>query len=365
MKKVLILGVNGFIGHHLTRRILAATDWEVFGMDMHADRIQEVAQDPRFHFYEGDITINHEWIEYHVKKCDVVLPLVAIATPADYVTRPLDVFELDFEANLPIVRACVKRGKRLIFPSTSEVYGMCEDEQFDADKSNLVLGPISKQRWIYSCCKQLIDRVIWAYGHAGKLDFTLFRPFNWVGPGLDNLHTAKEGSSRVVTQFLGHIARGGEIRLVDGGAQRRSFTDVEDAMSALLTIIENRDGIATGKIYNIGNPANNLSIRELATMMLRLAAEFPQWRERASGVRVVDVTATSYYGAGYQDMVNRRPEIATTCEDLQWRPTIGMEQTLRGLFEFYGPQLPAAGHLIDESDATPAAKPERRRRTAA
>ena len=134
-----------------------------------------------------------------------MLPLVAIATPADYVTRPLEVFELDFEANLPIVRACVKRGKRLVFPSTSEVYGMCADEKFDTASSNLVLGPIQKQRWIYSCCKQLIDRVIWAYGESGQLDFTLFRPFNWVGPGLDDLHAAKEGSSRVITQFLGNV----------------------------------------------------------------------------------------------------------------------------------------------------------------
>src|SRR5262249_39245559 len=173
MKKILILGVNGFVGHHLTRRILSKTDWTVYGMDMHTERIEEFVGDPRFHFFEGDITINREWVEYHIKKCDVVLPLVAIATPADYVKRPLDVFELDFEANLPIVRACVSRGKRLVFPSTSEVYGMCEDEDFDPDSSNLVLGPISKQRWIYSCCKQLIDRVIWAYGAGGKLDFTL------------------------------------------------------------------------------------------------------------------------------------------------------------------------------------------------
>jgi nucleoside-diphosphate-sugar epimerase len=277
------------------------------------------------------------------------LPLVAIATPADYVTRPLDVFELDFEANLPIVRACVKRGKRLVFPSTSEVYGMCTDDRFDADTSNLVLGPIGKQRWIYSCCKQLMDRVIWAYGHAGQLDFTLFRPFNWVGPGLDDLHAAKEGSSRVVTQFLGHIARGENIRLVDGGAQRRSFTDVEDAIGALLTIIANPDGTATGKIYNIGNPENNHSIRELAGMMLRIAADFPAWRERASRVRIVDVSAAAYYGAGYQDMLNRRPEIGSTCEDLKWRPTIRMEATLRALFEFYAAQLPSASDLIGEA----------------
>ena len=87
MQRVLILGVNGFIGHHLSQRILRDTDWEVFGMDMQTDRITDLLPEPRFHFFEGDITINREWIEYHVKKCDVVLPLVAIATPATYVTR--------------------------------------------------------------------------------------------------------------------------------------------------------------------------------------------------------------------------------------------------------------------------------------
>ena len=75
MKRVLILGVNGFIGHHLSQRILRDTDWEVFGMDMQTDRITDLLPEPRFRFFEGDITINCEWIEYHVKKCDVVLPL--------------------------------------------------------------------------------------------------------------------------------------------------------------------------------------------------------------------------------------------------------------------------------------------------
>ena len=345
---VLILGVNGFIGHHLTRCILAESDWTIYGMDMHTDRIDEFMSHPRFHFFEGDITANREWIEHHVNKCDVVLPLVAIATPADYVKRPLEVFELDFEANLAIVRVCVARKKRLIFPSTSEVYGMCEDEQFDAERSNLVLGPIAKQRWIYACSKQLLDRVIWAYGAAGQLDFTLIRPFNWIGPGLDKLHAAKEGSSRVVTQFLGHIARGEDIQLVDGGEQRRTFTDIEDAMRALLAVIRNPRGVATGKIYNIGNPDNNLSIRELAALMLKLAAQYPVWAERASRVRTVEVASASYYGAGYQDMLNRRPQIDSTCRDLEWRPTIGVERTLRGLFAFYGAELSSARHLIDD-----------------
>ena len=215
--KVLILGVNGFIGHHLTARLLRDTDWTVFGMDLSAERLGDSVDHPRFEFVEGDISINKEWIEYHIKKCDVVLPLVAIATPKVYVERPLAVFELDFEENLRIVRQVLRYGKRIVFPSTSEVYGMCADAEFDEETSPLVLGPIAKERWIYACSKQLLDRVIWAYGRQG-LSFTLFRPFNWLGPKLDSLETAKEGSSRVVTQFIANLVLGLPIQLVDGGS---------------------------------------------------------------------------------------------------------------------------------------------------
>ena len=347
MKKILILGVNGFIGHHLSNRILASTDWEVYGMDMATERISGLLGEKRFHFFEGDITINKEWIEYHIRKCDTVLPLVAIATPATYVREPLRVFELDFEANLPIVRSCVKYGKRLIFPSTSEVYGMSRDAEFDPEKSELVLGPINKPRWIYSCAKQLMDRVIWGYGMEQKLDFTLFRPFNWIGSGLDSINTAKEGSSRVITQFLGHIVRGENIQLVDGGAQKRAFTYVDDGIDALLRIIDNPKGVASGQIYNIGNPKNNFSVRELAEMMLELAASIPEYAEQASHVRLVKTTATKYYGGGYQDVQNSVPKITNTMRDLGWKPRIGMQEALERIFESYRNQVREARNLMD------------------
>jgi len=347
MKKVLILGVNGFIGHHLSNRILADTDWEIYGMDMQDDRIRDLVDNSRFHFFEGDITINREWIEYHVKKCDVVLPLVAIATPATYVREPLRVFELDFEANLPIVRSCVKYRKRLVFPSTSEVYGMCADAEFDPENSPLIYGPINKPRWIYACSKQMMDRVIWAYGMEQGLDFTLFRPFNWIGAGLDSINTPKEGSSRVITQFLGQIARGEPIKLVDGGKQRRSFTYVDDGIAALIKIIANVDGVTTGKIYNIGNPSNNLSVRELAVRMLELAAEYPEYRDNAAKVKLVDATALDYYGKGYQDVQQRVPKIANTCTDLDWQPTVKMDDALRRIFEAYRTHVAEAGCLVD------------------
>ena len=333
--KVLILGVNGFIGNSLTERILRDTDWEVYGMDMGRDKLDRCLDHERFHYVEGDITINKEWIEYHVKKCDVVLPLVAIATPATYVLDPLRVFELDFEANLAIVRQCVRYRKRVLFPSTSEVYGMSTDSEFDEENTHLVLGPIHKQRWIYSCSKQLLDRVIFAYGMKDGLKFTLFRPFNWIGPKLDNILEPKEGSSRVLTQFIGNILRGKDIQLVDGGAQRRSFTYIDDGVDALMRIIENKDGGANGRIFNIGNPKNDMSVRELAENLVALIKTYPKYAGLAEKTRLVTVSSGDYYGQGYQDILTRVPSIRNAEKYLGWKPTTDFKTALRKTLDYH------------------------------
>ena len=332
--RVLILGVNGFIGNHLSERLLRDGHYEVYGLDIGSDAIERLKSNPDFHFVEGDISIHTEWIEYHIKKCDVVLPLVAIATPIEYTRNPLRVFELDFEENLKLVRYCVKYGKRVIFPSTSEVYGMCSDASFDEDSSNLVVGPINKQRWIYSVSKQLLDRVIWAYGQKG-LRFTLFRPFNWMGPRLDRLDSARIGSSRAITQLILHLVEGTPIRLVDGGAQKRCFTDVDDGIEALARIVDNDGGRCDGQIVNIGNPDNEASIRELGEELLRqfeahpLRAHFPPF----AGFR--EVESRSFYGDGYQDVAHRKPSIDNARRLLDWEPKVHMRETIAKTLDFF------------------------------
>lgn len=236
--------MNGFIGNHLTERLLREDHYEVYGLDIGSDAISRFLNHPHFHFVEGDISIHSEWIEYHVKKCDVVLPLVAIATPIEYTRNPLRVFELDFEENLRIIRYCVKYRKRIIFPSTSEVYGMCSDKYFDEDHSNLIVGPVNKPRWIYSVSKQLLDRVIWAYGEKEGLQFTLFRPFNWMGPRLDNLNAARIGSSRAITQLILNLVEGSPIKLIDGGKTKTAALLIFGMVSRRYTALSKMREIA-------------------------------------------------------------------------------------------------------------------------
>ena len=332
---VLVLGVNGFIGSHLCERMLQDGSHEVYGMDLRSDNLGGIVEHEDFHFLEGDISINREWIEYHVRKCDVILPLVAIATPIEYTRNPLRVFELDFEENLRIIRDCVKYQKRIIFPSTSEVYGMCGDDFFDEDTSNCVTGPINRQRWIYSTSKQLLDRVIWAYGANQGLNFSLFRPFNWIGPRLDTLDSARIGSSRAITQLILNLVEGTPILLVDGGEQKRCFTDAAEGIECLFRIIENKGGKCDGRILNIGNPENEASIRELAEMLVKRFEAHPLRKHFPPFAGYREIESRSYYGKGYEDVQHRRPSIENARRCVEWEPNITTEESVASTLDWF------------------------------
>ena len=345
-KSVLILGVNGFIGSHLSERLLESGEYDIYGMDLKSNYISHLLDKPGFFFREGDISIHREWIEYHVRKCDIILPLVAIATPAEYTRNPIRVFELDFEENLRIVRYCVKYNKRIIFPSTSEVYGMCDDEGFDEDVSKLVTGPISKQRWIYSCSKQLLDRVIWAYGDKEGLNFTLFRPFNWIGPRLDALASARIGSSRAITQLILNLVQGSPIQLVDGGEQKRCFLDISEGIEALFRIIENKDNKCDSKIINIGNPENEESIKRMAEILVEKFEAHPKRKKFPPFAGYLVTESGKYYGKGYQDVMRRVPSINNAKKFIDWLPEITLDNSIEKTLDFFIEQALESGEFV-------------------
>jgi nucleoside-diphosphate-sugar epimerase len=134
---------------------------------------------------------------------------------------------------------------------------------------------------------------------------------------------------------------------VDGGGQKRAFTYIDDGVSALMKIIENKGGVASGKIYNVGNPKNNYSVRELALMMLELAKSYPEYRESAARVKLVEVSSGEYYGKGYQDVQNRVPRIDNTMKDLGWKPKVDMKTALKHIFDAYRGQLEDARALAN------------------
>lgn len=335
--KILILGVGGFIGSNLTEKILKTKpDWHITGVDIVDEKVAEFMNEKNFDFKKINVLKEPQEIETLIKASDVVFPLVAIANPSIYVTDPLKVFELDFESNLNVVKLCAKHKKRIIFPSTSEVYGMCSDQDgFKEFESNCVTGPICKQRWIYSCSKQMLDRVIYAYGERDGLQYTLFRPFNWVGPKLDDIKNENKGTSRVLTQFLSNISHGKNLELVDGGSQMRSFTYISDGIDALIKIIENKNGCADNQIFNIGNPKNLISIAELADVVLDVCKANPKLADKAKDTKIITTSSQSYFGNAYQDVSRRFPSIENARNVLEWEPKVDLREAIEKTVEYY------------------------------
>jgi UDP-4-amino-4-deoxy-L-arabinose formyltransferase/UDP-glucuronic acid dehydrogenase (UDP-4-keto-hexauronic acid decarboxylating) len=190
-------------------------------------------------------------------------------------------------------------------------------------------------RWIYSCSKQMMDRLIFAYGQEEGLSFSLFRPFNWVGPRLDSLTSARIGSSRAITQLILNLVEGTPIQLIDGGNQKRCFTDVSDGIECLYRIIENKNGVCDGQIVNIGNPENEASIRELAEMLVKRFEKHPLRRRFPPFAGYLEVESGSYYGSGYQDMQHRRPSIRNAKRLLDWTPRVPMEKSVQNTLDFF------------------------------
>ena len=324
---ILILGANGFIGSHLIASILEKTDWTIDAFDLTDSNIRQYGSSPAFTFTKGDIFTADEWLKTAVERSDAVLPLAGIAKPAYYLSRPLWTFELDFEQNLKIVRMCVEADKRVVFPSTSEVYGMSTDTVLREDESPLIVGPINRMRWIYSCGKQMLDRVIAAYGQERGLRYTLFRPFNWIGPRLDTFQDAEERTARSITQMVYDILSGRHVTLVNGGEQHRSFTHISDGIAGLLAILADEEA-SNGKIFNIGNPGNNASIKELAHLVIDIMKGIPAFAGAAENARVTVMPAEEYYGNGYDDMQNRVPSIEAIGTALGWAPEVPLREAV-------------------------------------
>jgi nucleoside-diphosphate-sugar epimerase len=212
---------------------------------------------------------------------------------------------------------------------------MSTDAKLDEATTSLVYGPIERQRWIYACSKQLLDRVIYAYGVRDNVDYTLFRPFNWIGPQLDDVMEPKEGSSRLFTQFISNVIFKKPLQLVDGGKQSRSFTFIDDGVDALLRIIENKNGCASRQIFNIGNPGNDVSVADLAKHIITAFKDYPEYAAHVKAAKTVIVPSGKYFGKYYQDIQKRVPSIANAKKRLGWSPKVGLKKAIKLTLDYH------------------------------
>jgi UDP-apiose/xylose synthase len=345
--RTLVLGAGGFIGSHLTSRLLAEGH-QVTAVDLYDDKISEFAAHDNLTFLQQDIRDRNWNMDELVRESDVVVDLIAYANPGLYIRIPLEVFHLNFTENLRIAESCVRQGKRLVQFSTCEVYGRTaatiptadlknpEDPvhaTFSEDTSELIMGPVCKHRWIYASAKQLLERVLHAYGIEQGFNYSIIRPFNFIGPKIDFLLSDKDGIPRVFSFFMDALLNGTPMKLVDGGKHQRCYTYIDDAIECTYRIIMNPGGVCDQQIFNIGSPGNELTIRQLAETMREIyATKYLEPGQKLS--EIIEVPAEEFYGKGYEDSDRRIPDITKARTLLGWEPKWGLRELIEASVDY-------------------------------
>ncbi len=338
MLRVAVLGAGGFLGCHLVPKLLELEGVSVDAIDLELRKLELERAAPRLRCTVADVR-ERAVLERAVDENDVVFSLTALCTPALYNADPLAVIDANYTHLVPLVARAAERGKRLLHFSTCEVYGrMALDadgrpsERMQEEETALFLGPVQRERWSYACAKQLLERVIWAHGKHRQLDFTIVRPFNVIGPKMDFLPGLDgEGVPRVLACFMNALLRGEPLRLVEGGEQRRSFISVQDFVTGVVAILL-RGEACRGQIVNLGNPKNELSIRELAEA---LAQEFARQAPDRPLAGFQRVSAQEFYGEGYDDSQRRVPDIGKAERLLGFAPRDSLADMLPGIVRDY------------------------------
>jgi UDP-apiose/xylose synthase len=346
MRRVALLGCGGFIGSHLLEGILRRTNWEVLGWDSDSHRLEPLLGSPNFSFFPGDL-YQDPMLEEKLAGCDAILSLAAICWPSRYSSEGRAVIESNFMQPARLVEIAARLGIWLIHFSTSEVYGKTlggtlvpgTDAFPDAallreDASPFILGPLHRSRWSYACAKQLLERWIHAHHQEQGLRYTIVRPFNFIGPGMDFLPGFEpgEGTPRVLACFLSSLLDGSPMRLVDGGRARRTFLYIDDVVDAMLRMLERPDR-AQNQVFNLGHPGNEVSIRQLALQM-RVAFARATGEEAYLRHPCEEVSALDFYGEGYDDSDRRLPDIRKARELLDWEPRVSLDEALSRIAGF-------------------------------
>jgi UDP-apiose/xylose synthase len=322
---VAVVGCGGFIGSHLLQAIFERTRWRVFGVDLESYRIQEHLANPRFEFLCADLADSA--VVERIAQYPVVVNLAAICTPGRYMAEASEVIRSNYDHPRALADACAKSGCWLIHFSTSEIYGKTAADSgvLLEDESEIVLGPVTASRWSYATAKLLTERYM---AGLADLNWTVVRPFNFVGPFMDFMPGVDgDGIPRVLANFSTALVRGETFKLVNGGLAKRCFTSVHDAIDFIFCLVAHADA-GVGQAFNVGNADNEVSIAELACLMRSIFASIKDVpKSDVPGVEVV--SGEDYYGKGYDDSLRRLPSVAKAESLLGFKAKIPLKDALK------------------------------------
>lgn len=313
--KVLITGGGGFLGSHLTDAFLDRGD-EVFILETGLTlKVKHRIGDPRLHFIR-DSVFNEVILEGLIARADLVYHLAAVVGVEHYVGDPFEVLNVNVNGTQKVLKLAFKHQKKVVFSSTSEVYGRNPKVPW-AEDDDRILGSTRIDRWCYSTSKAVGEHFCFAY-HSMGLPVTVVRYFNVYGPRLDQLDVG-----RVITIFLGQALRGEPLTVIGDGRQTRCFTYVDDAVRA--TVAAGIGPETDGDVFNIGTDVET-TVRELAEQIIAVTG---------STSRIELVPQASVYGTSYEDIGRRVPDVTKMHRRLGVRAETPLADGLRRTVEWF------------------------------
>ncbi len=309
---VLITGGAGFIGSHLTDAFLTRGDRVTILDDLstgNRDNLAAALRSPHTRFVQGRVE-DPEVMDPLMRECDAVVHFAAVVGVDLVVRDPVRTIETNVHGTEQVLRLAVKHGRRVLLASSSEVYGRANSAAFN-EADDLVIGPPTHFRWVYAASKALDEYLAFAFAKEYGLRATVVRFFNIVGPR----QTGRYGM--VLPRFAAQALAGTPVRVFGDGEQTRCFCHVQDAVDAVLRLLEREDSV--NEIFNIGSP-ETISINCLAQRVIGLAG---------SASTIDHIPYDQAYAPGFDDMLRRVPDIGKIRALTGWQPRHTLDDIIR------------------------------------
>ena len=310
----LITGGAGFIGSHLTERLLKAGEKVVVIDDLSTGSLENLPKTKdktRLRFIKSEVTSCEE-LDQIIAKSKYVYHLAA-AVGVDLVMQsPIRTIETNLKSTEAILEAAAYNNTPILLPSSSEVYGKSSREAF-AETDDLLIGPPTLGRWSYACSKLMDEFLALAFYNERQLPVTVVRLFNTVGPR----QTGRYGM--VLPRFIEAAKANEPIRVFGDGQQSRCFCHVQDTIESLIRLANCPN--ASGNIFNIGS-TEEVSILELANRIIKITGS-------KSEIKLVPYDLA--YDSGFEDMQRRKPMINKLEKFTDFCPKTSLDDIIRSV----------------------------------
>lgn len=314
--KYLITGGSGFIGSHLSEKLLLNGNQVSIIDNLSTGFRSNLAGIEEKIFFKYGSVLDQILVDQMVSESDFVIHLAASLGVFNIVNHPLDSLKTNLRGTEIVLEASDKYRKPILIASTSEIYGKNNKVPLSEEDDRIIGHPL-KSRWSYSEAKAVDESLGYFYFLENNLPVRIVRFFNTVGPRQVGHY------GMVVPRFVSSALKNEPIEVYGSGEQIRCFCHVDDAVKALLLVMESEQ--AVGQVFNVGNN-QQISIMDLAKRVIELTN---------SNSEIIRVSYAEAYPEGFEDMQMRVPDISKINKVLGWSPQIGLNQIIKDIAAFH------------------------------